>query len=119
MYKTRQAKSAQKPQLTQSLQGSLLLNLLVRESTTVDGDTVYDYIQIVLPETSDTEAIVKAVDYVFSLEIDKIDQRTAGSLRAKLLGTEIDYDDAILLDAERDCGLLREEWSEVLLALAD
>ena len=118
MYKTRQAQSAQKPQLTQLLQANLLINLLVRESTTVDGDTAYDYIQIVLPETSDTEAIVKAVDYVFSLEIDNIGQRTADSLRAKLLGFEIDYDDAILLDAERDCGLLREEWTEVLLALA-
>ena len=119
MHKTRQAQSAQKPQLTQFLQASLLINLLVRESTTMVGDTVYDYIQIVLPETSNTEAIVKAVDYVFSLEVDKIDQRSAGALRAKLLGTEIDYDDAVLLDAERDCGLLREEWSEVLLALAD
>lgn len=85
----------------------------------MDGDTVYDYIQIVLPETSDTEAIVKAVDYVFSLEIDNIGQRTADSLRAKLLGSEIDYDDAVLLDAERDCGLLRDEWAEVLLALTD
>lgn len=83
----------------------------------MDGDTVYDYIQIVLPETSDTEAIVKAVDYVFSLEIDSIGQRTADSLRAKLLGTNIDYDDAVLLDAERGCGLLRDEWTEVLLAL--
>lgn len=119
MYKTRQVQSAQKPQLTQLLQASLLINLLVCESTTMDGDAVYDYIQIVLPETSDTEAIVKAVDYVFSLEIDNIDQRTSGSLRAKLLGTEIDYDDAVLLDAERDCGLLREEWTEVILALAD
>lgn len=83
----------------------------------MDGDTVYDYIQIVLPETSDTEAIVKAVDYVFRLEIDSIGQRTADSLRAKLLGTNIDYDDAVLLDAERDCSLLRDEWTEVLLAL--
>lgn len=83
----------------------------------MDGDAAYDYIQIVLPETSDTEAIVKAVDYVFSLEIDNIGQRAADSLRAKLLGSEIDYDDAVLIDAERDCGLLRDEWTYTLEAL--
>ena len=53
----------------------------------------------------------------FEDKIAEIDAKCAGSLRATLLGTAIDYDEAVLIDAELDCGRLRGELNEILASL--
>lgn len=53
----------------------------------------------------------------FEDKIAEIDAKCAGSLRATLLGTAIDYDEAVLIDAELTADALRTELKSILASL--
>lgn len=117
MYYTRSAQSAQAPEFLQNLQNLLLVNILPRETLSLDGEPQWDFTQIVLPPNSSIQAIIAAVEEEFKAEFARLDLRSAGALRAKLLGSAIDYDEAVLIDTEIECERLREDFKQILETL--
>jgi len=105
-----------KPSTVESLQGSTLVNTHIRE-VQLEDSIQYTYKQSKIQLHASTEDVVKQVESMYLSSIDELNQKCAGSLRSKLLGTQIDYDDALLIDTETDCIALYQEMLSVIESL--
>lgn len=65
----------------------------------------------------DPDCAIAEAERNYATEIEALDTKCVGALRAKLLGVAIDYDEALLIDAEMDCARLRSELKGVINAL--
>lgn len=105
-------KSNTRPNLLQKLQGKLLVNVLIKELL----DDSFEYVQLILSPNSSVDAIIEAVEKVYTERIKEMNMNCLDSIRAKMAGVEKDYDDAVIIDVEFDSALL---WAELNLIIQE
>lgn len=112
-----EVKSDVLPKTVEYLKGVALVNALVTKTEGEDG-VLYTYTQSKLPESSTKEQIEHEIIRMYENRIKSISSKCSNSLRAKLLGVAVDFDEALLIDSEMDTDALREELLSVLLTLS-
>lgn len=87
------------PPLVEVLQGTHLLNVYVKEMPSGG----FEYLQLRIDTLQDAATQVEALyGKLLAEQADKC----AGALRSKVLGVSIEYDEALLMDAELECTVL-------------